>query len=73
LDVSALCTGTATDLKVEIVPANKHYTLLNASVLLGNSGRKMKSKTKLNAGVYYIKVKKLTKACSGIYTIKYVK
>lgn len=73
LNVAAVCTGTSSNMKVEIVPANKHYTLLNASVLLGTTGRKLKSRSKLNAGVYYIKVTKLTKSCSGVYGITYAK
>jgi hypothetical protein len=73
LNVAAVCTGTSSDIRVEIIPANKHYTLLNASVLLGNSGRKMKSRTKLNAGTYYIKVTKVSQSASGVYTITYAK
>lgn len=72
LNINALCTGTSSDLKIEVIPANRHYTLLNNTLMIPRSKRKLKSRTKLNAGVYYIKVTKLTKSFSGAYSIKYV-
>lgn len=73
LDVTAICPGTSTDLKVQVISANRNYTVLNSYVMLGGkSGKKLKSRTKFNAGVYYIKVTKLTKSFSGAYAVKYV-
>lgn len=72
LNINALCTGTSSDLKIQVIPANRNYTLLNSTLMIPRSKRKVKSRTKLNAGVYYIKVTKLTKSFSGAYSIKYI-
>ena len=73
INITAACTGVVSNLKVQIIPANRHYTLINSTSLIGNKGKKLASRNKLAAGTYYIKVSKVTKSASGVYRIKFVK
>lgn len=73
LKISTACTGVSYNLKVQIIPANRHYKLLNNSSLLRDGGKKLSSRGKLAAGTYYIKITKMTKAASGGYRVKFMK
>ena len=73
INISAACTGVVSNLKVKIIPANRHYTLINSTSLIGNKGKKLASRSTLAKGTYYIKVSKVTKSASGVYRIKFVK
>lgn len=73
INISAACTGVVSNLKVQIIPANRHYTLINSTSLIGNKGKKLASRNTLAAGTYYIKVSKVTKSASGVYRIKFAK
>ena len=73
IKIATACTGTASVMKVQIIPANRHYTLINSSSLVADKGKKLASRNKLKAGTYYIKVTKLTKSASGVYRIKFMK
>lgn len=73
LKISTACTGTFSNLKVKIIPANRHYKLINNSFPLRDGGKRLTSRSKLAAGTYYIKITKLTKAASGVYGVKFMK
>lgn len=73
IKIATACTGTASVMKVQIIPANRHYTLINSSSLVADKGKTLASRNKLKAGTYYIKVTKLTKSTSGVYRIKFMK
>lgn len=72
LKYSAKCTGS-TWLRLQIVPADKNYTLLGNTLNLSTGSGKATSKTKINKGTYYIKVTKSYASYSGSYSIQYVK
>lgn len=73
LKISTACTGISSNLKVQVIPANRHYKLINNSFLLRDGGKKLSSRGNLAAGTYYIKITKLTKAASGGFRVKLMK
>lgn len=60
-------------LSFQVIPANKNYRLINDTVHLSNGTHKIKSKSALKKGVYYIKVTKGYSSYSGGYKIKNLK
>lgn len=72
LKYSAKCSNSAS-LKLQIVPANKKYTLLGNTLTLRTGNGTATSRTKINKRTYYIKVSKMSASYSGSYSIKYVK
>lgn len=73
LKIITACTGVSSNLKVQIIPANSRYKLINNSFLLRDGGKRLSSRGKLAAGTYYIKISKLTKAASGGFRVKFMK
>lgn len=64
--------GYSSDLKVEIIPANKRQILYGARTYVVNGYKTgIESKGTLSAGTYYIKVSKESKKSSGWYTLKW--
>ena len=62
----------SSDLKVEIIPANKRQYLIGARTYVINGYKTyIESEGTLSAGTYYIKVSKESKKSSGWYTLKW--
>ncbi len=73
IKVTAVCTGTDPKLRIQVVPADKHYVLLHSSVLMGTSQKKITSRAEMDRGVYYIRVMKKKRSFSGAYSIRYIR
>lgn len=58
--------------KLEIIPASKHQTLLGSSTTIDANGQSqgLRSKKKLSAGTYYIKISKPNKSDGIYYSLK---
>lgn len=72
LTYTAKCTGSSS-LRLQVIPANKNYTLIGDTIYMKTGTGGISSKKKLNKGTYYIKINKSYADYSGSYSIKYVK